>query len=142
MFSVKDFDVCKTWNWLGYLLIIDYWRWFLLPIYLKITFDKWFNLTGFITLFLMYYVITIYSPSAISWRQQVNFQWNDDEVCFVLDHHAEFDSYSTSSLKQHSVDRHVAPLGHIILATVLLKVVSRKRRRKCTLKSYDRFTNS
>jgi hypothetical protein len=26
------------------------------------------------------------------------------------------------------------------LATVLLKVVSRKRRRKCTLKSYDRFT--
>ena len=30
----------------------------------------------------------------------------------------------------------------IILATVPLKVVSRKRRRKCTLKSYDRFTNS
>ena len=28
------------------------------------------------------------------------------------------------------------------LATVSLKVVSRKRRRKCTLKSYDRFTNS
>ena len=27
-------------------------------------------------------------------------------------------------------------------ATVSLKVVSRKRRRKCTLKSYDRFTNS
>ena len=29
-----------------------------------------------------------------------------------------------------------------IQATVSLKVVSRKRRRKCTLKSYDRFTNS
>ena len=29
-----------------------------------------------------------------------------------------------------------------VLATVSLKVVSRKRRRKCTLKSYDRFTNS
>ena len=28
------------------------------------------------------------------------------------------------------------------LATVSLKVVSRKRRRKCTLKSYGRFTNS
>jgi len=26
--------------------------------------------------------------SAISWREQVNFQWNDDEVCFVLDQHA------------------------------------------------------
>jgi len=28
------------------------------------------------------------------------------------------------------------------LATVSLKVASRKRKRKCTLKSYDRFTNS
>jgi len=25
---------------------------------------------------------------AISWREQVNFQWNDDEVRFVLDQHA------------------------------------------------------
>jgi len=50
---------------------------------------------------------------AISWREQVNFQWDDDEVCFVLDQHAEF--YSASSLKQQSADRHVAPLGHIIL---------------------------
>jgi hypothetical protein len=29
-----------------------------------------------------------------------------------------------------------------VQATVSLKVVSRKRRRKCTLKSYDRLTNS
>ena len=29
--------------------------------------------------------------SAISWQEQVNFQWNDDEVSFVLDHHAELD---------------------------------------------------
>ena len=29
--------------------------------------------------------------SAISWLEQVNFQWNDDEVCFVLDHHTELD---------------------------------------------------
>ena len=26
--------------------------------------------------------------SAISWREQVNFQWDDDEVLFVLDQHA------------------------------------------------------
>ena len=47
--------------------------------------------------------------SAISWREQVNFQLNDDEVLFVLDQHAELDFYSASSLKQQSVDRHVAP---------------------------------
>jgi hypothetical protein len=26
--------------------------------------------------------------SAISWREQVNLQWNDDDVCFVRDQHA------------------------------------------------------
>ena len=26
--------------------------------------------------------------SAISWQEQVNFQWDDGEVCFVLDQHA------------------------------------------------------
>ena len=34
---------------------------------------------------------------------------------FVLDQHAELDFYIASSLKQQSADRHVAPLGHIIL---------------------------
>jgi predicted alpha/beta hydrolase len=55
--------------------------------------------------------------SAISWREQVNFQWDDDddEGRFVLDQHAELDFYSASSLKQQSTSRHVAPLGHIIL---------------------------
>ena len=53
--------------------------------------------------------------SAISWREQVNFQWDDDEVRFVLDQHAELDFYSASSLKQQSAGRHVAPLGHIIM---------------------------
>jgi hypothetical protein len=53
--------------------------------------------------------------SAISWREQVNFQCDDDEIRFVLDQHAELDLYSASALKQQSVDRHVAPLGHIIL---------------------------
>jgi hypothetical protein len=42
------------------------------------------------------------------------FQWDDDEVRFVLDQHAELDFYSASSLKQQSMGRHVAPLGHII----------------------------
>jgi hypothetical protein len=51
--------------------------------------------------------------SAISWREQVIF--NDDDVRFVLDQHAELDFYSASSLKQQSEGRHVAPLGHIIL---------------------------
>jgi len=53
--------------------------------------------------------------SAILWREQVNFQWDDDEVRFVLDQHAESDFYSASSLKQQCTDRHVVPLGHIIL---------------------------
>jgi hypothetical protein len=51
----------------------------------------------------------------IAWQEQVNFQWDDDEVRFVLDQHAEFYLYSASSLKQQSVDRHVAPFKHIIL---------------------------
>ena len=51
--------------------------------------------------------------SAISCREQVNFQW--DYVRFVLGRHAELDCYSTSSLKQQSADRYVVPLGHIIL---------------------------
>ena len=53
--------------------------------------------------------------SAISWREQVNFQWDDDEVRFVLDQHAELDFNSASSLKQQPAGRHVTPLGHIIL---------------------------
>ena len=39
----------------------------------------------------------------------------DEEVHFVLDQHEELDLYSASSLKQQSLGRHVAPLGHIIL---------------------------
>jgi hypothetical protein len=53
--------------------------------------------------------------SAISWREQVNFQKDDDDVRFVLDQHAELDFYSAISLKHQSAVRHVAPLGHIIL---------------------------
>ena len=44
----------------------------------------------------------------------INFQWDDDEVCFVLDQHVKLDVYSASSLKQQSPGRYVAPLEHII----------------------------
>jgi len=37
------------------------------------------------------------------------------EICFVLDQHAWLDFYSASSPQQQSGDRHVAPLGHIIV---------------------------
>ena len=53
--------------------------------------------------------------SAISWRDQLNFQWDNDEVRFVLDQHSLLDFYSASSLKQQSTGRHVIPLGNIIL---------------------------
>jgi hypothetical protein len=54
--------------------------------------------------------------SAISWREQVNFQWND-EVRLVLDQHAELDFYSASLLKQQSAGRHVALLNHVWVVT-------------------------
>ena len=62
--------------------------------------------------------------TAISWWKQVSFQWDDDEVHFVLDQHAELDFYSASSLKQQSADRHIAPLGHIILILSQLTLCS------------------
>ena len=52
--------------------------------------------------------------SIISWREQVTFWWDDDEVRFVLDQYTWLDFYSASSLKQQSADRHVATVGHII----------------------------
>ena len=50
----------------------------------------------------------------ISWREQVNFQW-DDKIYFVQDQRDELDFYSAKPLKQQSAGSHVAPLGHIIL---------------------------
>ena len=35
--------------------------------------------------------------------------WNDNDVHFVLDQHAQLDFYTASSLKQKSAGRHVAP---------------------------------
>ena len=60
----------------------------ILPIYILLYYDFIFN---------MYTIILFLSPrssvynsnlSAISWRDQFNFQWNDDEVRFLLDQHA------------------------------------------------------
>jgi hypothetical protein len=39
-------------------------------------------------------------------NEQVNYQWYEDEVRFVLDQHAKFEFYSASSLKQQSAGRH------------------------------------
>ncbi len=36
--------------------------------------------------------------SAISWREQVNLQRDDDDVRFVLDQHAELDFYNVRGL--------------------------------------------
>jgi hypothetical protein len=36
-------------------------------------------------------------------NEQVNFQWDDDEIRFVLDQHTELDFYNDSSLKQQSI---------------------------------------
>ena len=52
------------------------------------------------------------------WRGQVTFQSDNDDICFVLDRQAEFNFYSARSLKQESLGRHVAPLGHIILIMI------------------------
>jgi hypothetical protein len=53
-------------------------------------------------------------PSSGEW-EHVNIQWDDDEIRFDLEQRAEYDFYSTSSLKQQSAGRQVAPLEHIIL---------------------------
>jgi hypothetical protein len=37
------------------------------------------------------------------------------EARFALDQQTSLDFHSASSLKQQSADRHIAPLGHIIL---------------------------
>ena len=54
--------------------------------------------------------------SAISRREHVTFQIDEDYALFALDQHAYFDFfYSDSSLRQQTLGIHVAPLGYIIL---------------------------
>ena len=47
--------------------------------------------------------------SAISWREQVNFQW-DDEIRFVLARPTRLVGYLVLAHWNKSADRHVAPL--------------------------------
>ena len=46
------------------------------------------------------------------WLEQATFRWDDDDTCFVLDQHTEFDFYCTNWLTQQSTEsyRNVAPL--------------------------------
>ena len=53
----------------------------------------------------------------ISWREQVTFSWDDDDVHFIQDQHTDFDFLVLNSVKQQSMDRHVASLRHNILMT-------------------------
>jgi len=48
--------------------------------------------------------------TVISRQEQVIFRWDDDDVHFVLEQHAELDFYSATSLKQQLAGRYVAPI--------------------------------
>ena len=48
--------------------------------------------------------------------------WDDDDVRFVLNQHADLDFYNGNSPKQQSNSRHVASLGHIIGVVVAVIV--------------------
>ena len=52
--------------------------------------------------------------SDIKARTRYTYRW-DDDVCFVLNQNIKLDYYNASSLTQHSMERCVASLGHIIL---------------------------
>jgi hypothetical protein len=41
-----------------------------------------------IDVFFFWVIRQLTNVSAISWRKQVNYQWDDDEILFVLDKHA------------------------------------------------------
>jgi hypothetical protein len=51
---------------------------------------------------------------ALQGENKLNFdEMMIDNVRFVLDQHTYLDFYSASSLKQQTVDTHVAPLGNL-----------------------------
>ena len=55
--------------------------------------------------------------SFVSWWEQVALRWDDDRMStlyYTNKISLIFDFYSASSMKQQSMGRHVAPLGHII----------------------------
>jgi hypothetical protein len=73
----------------------------------KLTIDMSIYAYSPFTLFCITGYICMWSQDFLGQPQQVNFQWDDDEVHFVLDQHAELDFFSASSLKQQSADRNV-----------------------------------
>ena len=56
-----------------------------------------------------------FNVNSAIFQEQVNFQWDDDDVRYLLEQHALLHFYSASSMKQQIVDRQVASLRHIIL---------------------------
>ena len=62
----------------------------------------------------MYQWVIAFFPSYIM-AKTISIPWDDDDVGVVLDQHTLFDLYNVSSLKQQFEDRHVTPLGQIIL---------------------------
>ena len=62
------------------------------------------------------WVIVVLKPTQLyHGENKLIFKWDDDEVRHALDQNAQLDFHIASPLKQQSVDRHVAPLRHIIL---------------------------
>jgi len=39
--------------------------------------------------------------SSMPWWEWTSFLWDDDDICFVPDHYAEFDFYRASTLAKH-----------------------------------------
>ena len=75
--------------------------------------SQWFNKSSLLG---QWYRFILASSSAMSWQEQdATFQWDDDGVFFVLDQPSLLDFYDASSLKKQTIDRNLAPLGHIIL---------------------------
>ena len=68
---------------------------------LSIVISEWLLLNANSAIFQLYY-----GDNKLSFNETVRF---------VLDRHVQLDFYSANSLKQHSTDRHVAPLWDIIL---------------------------
>jgi hypothetical protein len=55
--------------------------------------------------------VLLNANSAILQLYHINFQLNDDEVCFLIDQYAEFNFHSASSLKQQSMSQPVCALS-------------------------------
>ena len=53
--------------------------------------------------------------SAISWREQITFWWDDDDACYTRPTRWAGNFNNASSLKQQSTGRHVAAFIHILI---------------------------